>query len=79
MEALADLRSEVVSEVTEEGLDLWRAEVHDGFGNLKACSRWTTSPARATRVSAELLAQVRSDVAYSEARNEAHRLFTPAA
>lgn len=78
MEALADLRMEVIAEATEEGLDLWRAEVRDGFGNLVACSKWTTSPPRATRTGAELLAQARSDLAFREARYEARQMFSAA-
>lgn len=66
---------EIVTERSEEGLDLWRAEVRDGYGNLVTCSRLSTSPVRATRLGAELLEQARSDAAYSEARREAHALF----
>lgn len=78
MEGL-DLRMEVVSEQSMELVDLFRAEVRDGYGNLVVCSRWSTSPVRAMRAGVELLDQARSDAAYRYARGEAHRLFTPAA
>jgi len=79
MEALADLRMTVEAETTEEGLDLFRPEVRDGWGNLVVCGRFSTSPVRAMKVGQELLEQARSDEAFRQARNEVRRLFTPAA
>ena len=76
---ITDLRMEIVTEATEEGVDLWRAEVRDGYANLVACSRLTTSPVRATRLGGELLDQARSDAAFQAARYEASRLFSHAA
>jgi len=75
MKEATDLRSEVVSEQTMEAVDLFRSEVRDGWGNLVACTRWSTSPVRAMRAGVELLEQARSEAAFRDARNEARKLF----
>lgn len=74
---LNTLRMELGTTTTKQGLKLFRGEVEDGVTML-AATEWTEHPTEAHHDGHALLDEVRSDLAYREARYEAAEMFATA-
>lgn len=72
------IRVELAAMTTAENVAHWCSELYVD-GHLTDASPWTTSVADAIRAGREMREAAVSDLAYREARYEAHRLFTHAA